>query len=153
MPLPLPSSLPMSAETAFQTVLTTAQGVSSNLRGVRDLIVNGGPVTMDNLIGLYQALNASQGVGLSIQGVEGLSAYAKEKLGNPDYDIDASFMASIIACKGVTDWLLLNMPGDGQGGFIGWQHRIDGAITRVTVDLETLAPLTDLLDAALATFA
>jgi hypothetical protein len=147
----LPTSVPETAESAFQRVLGTAQSVSSNLRGVGDLIANGGPVTMDNLIGLYQALNASQGVGVSIQGVEGLSDYAKEKLG-PSYDINAEFMKSIIACKAVTDWLLANMPSDGSGGFVGWQHQADSTIVRRGVDPATLGPLAALISAALATF-
>jgi hypothetical protein len=147
----LPTSVPETAESAFQRVLGTAQSVSSNLRGVGDLIANGGPVTMDNLVGLYQALNASQGVGLSIQSVEGLSDYAKGKLG-PSYDINAEFMKSIIACKAVTDWLLANMPGDGKGNFFGWQHQADSTITRRAVDLAMLAPLSALIAAALATF-
>jgi hypothetical protein len=150
--MPLPTSVPETAESAFQRVLGTAQSVSSNLRGVGDLIASGGPVTMDNLIGLYQALNASQGVGLSIQSVEGLSDYAKEKLG-ASYDINAEFMKSIVACKAVTDWLLANMPNDGNGGFVGWQHQADGTIVRRTVDLATLGPLAALIAAALATFA
>ena len=150
--MPLPTSVPETAESAFQRVLGTAQSVSSNLRGVGDLIANGGPVTMDNLIGLYQALNASQGVGLSIQGVEGLSDYAKEKLG-ASYDINVEFMKSIVACKAVTDWLLANMPSDGNGGFVGWQHQADSTIVRRSVDLATLGPLAALIAAALATFA
>lgn len=150
--MPLPTSIPETAESAFQLVLGTARSVSSNLRGVRDLQANGGPVTMDNLIGLYQALNASQGVGLSIQGVEGLSDYAKDKLG-VSYDINAEFMKSIVACKAVTDWLLANMPGDGKGGFTGWQRVENGQIARRQVDVSTLEPLADLIDAALATFA
>jgi hypothetical protein len=81
--MPLPTSVPETAESAFQRVLGTAQSVSSNLRGVGDLIANGGPVTMDNLIGLYQALNASQGVGLSIQGVEGCRTTPRRSSARP----------------------------------------------------------------------
>jgi hypothetical protein len=150
--MPLPTSVPETAESAFQRVLGTAQSVSSNLRGVGDLIANGGPVTMDNLIGLYQALNGAQGVGLSIQGVEGLSDYAKDKLG-ASYDINTEFVKSIVACKAVTDWLLANMPSDGNGGFVGWQHQADGTIIRRAVAVATLAPLAALIAAALATFA
>jgi hypothetical protein len=150
--MPLPTSIPETAESAFQRVLGTAQSVSSNLRGVGDLIANGGPVTMDNLVGLYQALNASQGVGLSIQGVDGLSDYAKDKLG-ASYDINAEFMKSIVACKAVTDWLLANMPSDGNGGFVGWQHQADGTIVRRGIDLAKIGPLASLIATALATFA
>lgn len=35
--MPLPTSVPETAESAFQRVLGTAQSVSSNLRGVGDL--------------------------------------------------------------------------------------------------------------------
>lgn len=150
--MPLPTSVPETAESAFQRVLGTARSVSSNLRGVGDLIANGGPVTMDNLIGLYQALNASQGVGLSIQGVEGLADYAKDQLG-VSYDINAEFMKSIVACKAVTDWLLENMPSDGKGGFTGWQRLENGQIVRRQVDVSALQPLATLITAALATFA
>jgi hypothetical protein len=62
-------------------------------------------------------------------------------------------MKSIIACKAVTDWLLANMPSDGNGGFVGWQHQADSTIVRRSVDLATLAPLAALIAAALATFA
>ncbi|MHB2205063.1 hypothetical protein [Methylobacterium sp. CM6257] len=150
--MPLPTSVPETAAEAFNRVLSTAFSVKTNLTGVRDLIA-GGTIYMDNLIGLYQALNASQGVGLSIQGVEGLSDYAKQAVGNPDYDIDAEFMASVIACKAVTDWLLANMPSDGNGGFLGWRLQQDSTVQRVIVDRNTLGDLAALIDTALATFA
>lgn len=152
--MPLPTSVPETAESAYLRVVATASSVKSNLSGVANLLSPNppGPITMDNLIGLYQALNASQSVGLSIQGVDGLSDYAKGKLG-ADYNINAQFMASIIACKAVTDWLLANMPGDGKGGYTGWRHQADGTIARLTVDPATLAPLASLITAALATFA
>lgn len=151
--MPFPTSVPVTAEAAFQQVLGTAQSVSSNLRGVRDLIANGGPVMVDNLIGLYQALNASRDAGLTIQSVEGLADYAKTALNDPAYDINAAFMASVVACKAVTDHLLTIMPGDGNGGFIGWRVGSDGKISRVEVAASTLGPLRDLINAALATFA
>ncbi|WP_267355575.1 MULTISPECIES: hypothetical protein [unclassified Methylobacterium] len=150
----LPTSVPETAESAYLRVVAIAASAKSNLSGVANLLGPNppSPITMDNLIGLYQALNASQAVGLSIQGVGGLSDYAKDKLG-ADYDINAQFMASIIACKTVTDWLLANMPGDGKGGYTGWQHRADGTIGDVTLNPATLAPLASLITAALATFA
>jgi hypothetical protein len=151
--MPLPTSLPETPESAFQRVLATAQTVSTNLRGVGTLIANGGPVYMDNLIGLYQALNASQGVGLSIQGVEGLSDYAKTVLADPDYNIDADFMISLVACKAVTDWLLENMPSDGADGFVAWRKQDDGSIQRITVPVDQLMPLQSRISAALTTFA
>ena len=151
--MPLPTSIPVTSEAAFQQVLFTAQSVSSNLRGVRDLINNNGPVLMDNLIGLYQVLNSSRDVGLTIQGVEGLTDYAKTALNDPTYDIDSAFMTSVIACKAVTDHLLTAMPSDGNSGFIGWRVGSDGKIDRVIVDVTTLGQLRDLIDAALATFA
>ncbi len=151
--MPLPTSVPLTAEVAFQQVLGTAQSTTSNLRGVRDLIANGGPVLMDNLIGLYQALNASRDVGLTIQGFEGLADYARTALNDPAYDINAAFMTSVVACKAVTDHLLAIMPGDGNGGYTGWRVGSDGKIDRVTVDVSTLGPLRDLIAAALATFA
>lgn len=151
--MPLPTSIPVTPEAAFQQVLGTAQSVSSNLRGVRDLIANGGPVLMDNLIGLYQALNASRDTGIAIQGVEGLPDYAKTALNDPAYDINAAFMTSVVACKAVTDHLLATMPGDGNGGLVGWRVGSDGKIDRLTVDVATLGLLRDLIDAALTTFA
>ena len=150
--MPLPTSLPETAESAFQRVVGLAQSVASNAKGVRDLIANAGPVMMDNLIGLYQNFNGAQAVGMSIQGVEGLNDHAREVLNDPAYDINAAFMGSIIACKAVTDWLLANMPSDGNGGFIGWRHQDDGSIQRVTVPVADLAPLLPLLDTAIATF-
>ncbi len=150
--MPLPTTLPETAESAFQRVVGTAQGVASNIGGVRSLIANGGPVQMDNLIGLYQNLNGAQALGLTLQSVEGLNEAARQVTGDPDYDINAAFMASIIACMAVTDWLLANMPGDGNGGFIGWRHEADGSIQRVMVPINDLVPLVPLLDAAAATF-
>ena len=151
--MPLPTSVPVTADAAFAQALGQAQSVASNLRGVRDLVANGGPVLMDNLIGLYQALNGAQATGRTILGVEGLADYAKAALNNPEYDIAADFMASVIACKAVTDHLLATMPGDGNGGFTGWRVGADGKIDRLTVDVGTLGPLRDLISAALATFA
>ena len=151
--MPLPTSLPETPETAFARVVATAQGVASNIRGVRSLIANGGPVMIDNLVGLYQNLNGAQSLGLTLQSVEGLNDAARQVTGDPTYDINAAFMASIIACKAVTDWLLANMPGDGAGGFIGWRHEADGSIQRVTVPINDLVPLVPLLDAAAKTFA
>lgn len=151
--MPLPTSVPETAQDAFNRVVATAHSVSSNLKGVSALVAAGGDLWMDNLIGLYQALNASQVTGRSIQGVEGLSEYARSALSDPAYDIDAAFMASLAACKGVTDWLLANMPSDGAGGFVGWRRQADGTIQRVTMPTDQLKPLADLIDAALTTFA
>ncbi|MHC2108977.1 hypothetical protein [Methylobacterium sp. CM6246] len=151
--MPLPTSAPQTAETAYRLVIATAQTCSVNLRGLKGLIDAGARVPLVALVGLYQALNGSQGVGRSIQGVEGLAEYAKEALQAPDYDIDAEFMRSIIACKAVTDWLLANLPNDGAGGYVGWTHEGDGQIVPLTVAADTLAPLAALIDTALATFA
>lgn len=150
--MPLPTSVPETDEVAYERVVALASSVKSNLTGVDNLLANGGPVLMDNLIGLYQSLNGAQTAGIAAQGVPGLSDYAKTKLG-ADYDIDAQFLSSIIACRAVTDWLLAHMPGDGQGQFFGWQHQADGTITRLTLDPSTLAPLAPLIAAALSTFA
>lgn len=152
--MPLPTSISETAESAYGRVVSTAAGVKSNLTGVLNLLGPNppSPVLMDNLIGLYASLNGAQVVGLSIQGVEGLTEYAEARNG-AGYDINAAFMDSIIACKAVTDWLLANMPGDGKGGFIGWQHQADGTIGDVVLDAVSLAPLKTLIDAALATFA
>lgn len=151
--MPLPTSVPETAQDAFNRVLATAQAVSTNLKGVQALIASGAPLAMDNLIGLYQALNAARSVGVSIQGVDGLADHARAALGDASYDIDAAFMASIVACTAVTDWLLANMPGDGRGGFLGWERQSDGTIQRVTVSAAQLAPLSSLIAAALVTFA
>ena len=151
--MPLPTSSPETAEGAFQRVVGTAQSVKSNIGGVRSLIANSGPVQMDNLIGLYQNLNGAQALGITLQSTPGLNEVAQAVTGNPKYDIGAEFMGSIVACMAVTDWLLANMPGDGSGGFTGWRHQGDGSIQRVTVPVDSLAPLVPLLDAAAATFA
>jgi hypothetical protein len=150
--MPLPTSVPETAESAFRRVLATAQSVSTNLAGVKNLIESGNDLMMDNLIGLYQALNVSQAVGRSIQGIEGLPDYAKDVQNDPNYNINVEFMVSLVACKAVTDWLLANMPSDGSGGFVGWRQQSDGTIQRVTVPAEQLKPLSGLISAALATF-
>lgn len=148
----LPTSIPTTARDAFNQVLSTAFSVKSNLAGVSNLISGGGPVLVDNLIGLYTNLNSSRAAGYTIQTVPGLADYAKTAMNDPNYDIVASFQASIVACKAVTDWLLANMPSDGNGGFVGWRKQADGTIQRVTVDLASLAPLQALIGTAIATF-
>lgn len=150
--MPLPTSAPQTAETGYLLVVATANAVSSSLNGIKGMIDSGMPLQIDNLIGLYQSLNSAQAQGLNIQSIPGLNAYAKQATGNPDFEIEAEFMRSIIACKAVTDWLLANMPGDGNGGFLGWQHRPNGSITKVVIDVEALAPLSGLVAAAAANF-
>ena len=151
--MPLPTSAPQTAETAYRQVTDLAGFCSNNLRGIRGLINAGTRVPLVALVGLYQALNGSQDVGLSIQGVEGLSEYAKQAQRDPDYDINAEFMDSIGACMAVTDWLLANMRNDGAGGVVGWVRNADGQFESLTVSAQDLEPLGVLIDAALATFA
>jgi hypothetical protein len=151
--MPLPTSAPQTAETAYRLVIALAQTCSVNLRGVKGLIEAGTRVPAVALVGLYQALNGAQDAGIAIQGVEGLADYAKEAMGDPAYDIDAEFMASIVACMAVTDWLLANMRNDGAGGVVGWVRNAEGQFDPLTVPAEDLAALSALIDAALATFA
>jgi hypothetical protein len=151
--MPLPTSIPETAPDAFRRVLATAQNVSSNLRGVLNLLnTPDATIYMDNLVGLYMSLNNSQNVGRSIQGIEGLGDYAKTVMNDPNYDIDVAFFTSVIACKAVTDWLLANMPGDGAGGFVKWKKQTDGTIKDITLTPADIQPLGALIETALATF-
>lgn len=107
---------------------------------------------MDHLISLYVTLNSSRTMGIALQSTPGLSDYTKTVMNDPNYDIVAAFQTSIIACTAVTDWLLANMPNDGNGGFLGWRKQPDGTIQRITVDVASLAPLQTLIVNAKATF-
>jgi hypothetical protein len=151
--VPLPTSLPKTAPDAYNLVVATAFGAKTNLEGVNNLINLGAPVLIDSLIGLYTNLNTAQRSGREIQGVEGLAEYAKERTGDPEFDINTEFMKSIIACKAVTDWQLANMPGDGNGRFFGWEQQPDGSLGDVYMSTEQLLPLAALIATALATFA
>ena len=151
--MPLPTSNTSPVEDAYARVVATAASVKSSLAGASALIAAGEPLATAYLVNLYGVLNNAQATGVAIQDVAGLTDYARTALNSPSYDINAEFMTSIVACKAVTDWLLANMPSDGNGGFIGWRHQDSGSIQVVTVTAADLAPLTALITAALATFA
>lgn len=151
--MPLPTSNTSPVEDAYGRVVATAVSVKSSLDSAAGLIAAGEPLATSYLVNLFNVLNNAQATGLSIQGVTGLTDYARTALNNPSYDINAEFTASILACKAVTDWLLANMPSDGSGGFVGWRHKDAGQIQVVTVSADQLAPLAALIGTALATFA
>lgn len=149
----LPTSVPLTAEQAFDQVLTTARGVTTKLAAMQASIAAGNPIDVDTLISLYLVLNGSRSAGVAIQSVPGLPDFAKGAVGDPNYDIVASFQTSIVACKAVTDWLLANLPGDGGTNFYCWQKLADGTMGRVSMPVAQLADLSNLIDAAQKTFA
>lgn len=151
--MPLPTATTINVEQAFTRVIATANTVKSNLSGVASIISMGNSVSVDNLIHLYTVLNDSQSIGAGIQGVDGLADYAKTALNDPNYDIDAEFATSIVACTAVTTWLLANIPNDGKDGFVAWRKQDDGKIQRITIPAIELSELAGLISLALATFA
>lgn len=150
--MPLPTSIPETVGNVYERVVYTAQGVLTNLVNFRMLMDSGYPVVMDNMIGLYQALNAARDIGISIMGTDGLDEYAKATRKDENYDIKSEFAKAIGPCKAVTDHLLEIMPGDGKGGFLGWRLTDEGKIERVTIDVTSLAELRGLITVAAEAF-
>lgn len=144
----LPTTKPVRIEAIYEQIVDTASDVLNASETVKRQIAGGcDPMT---LVMFHRRLRASRGSGMAVAGVPGLSDYAKQVTGNPDYDIHAGFAAVLDAGSAVTDWIATNIPNDGSGGVVT-QRFVDGDARPVLIPAADLAPLASLIDALILT--
>jgi len=141
--MPLPTEKPVSAETVYSQIVSAVQGLLLQCSATKIECQNGSSVDM--IVNFHSALRGARALGEAVEETTGLADYAKQAMGDQNYDIVAAFTATLAKGQLVTDWIAANLPNDGNGNYASFTYS-DGDFSRIALSSSLLAPLSALID-------
>lgn len=143
--MPILLKPPPTATDAYATGAAMCQATLLMVQDQRRLMLASSDVPVEPLTRLFDGLRECRDVGQSLISVDGLDAQARSVMG-ADFSIVAWFSAVLQAGTLVTEWLIANLPSDGNGGIV-LREFVTGARTREkTIPSGDLTPVVALLD-------
>lgn len=136
-------------EQAFDRIRAQAFASKQYLTSQRGLMTQ--PTCLSNVVlGVIQHLGNASTIMGNLAATPGLATYAKSQVDDPNYDIQAEFIAMRDAMTSARDSLIASFPKDGNGWLLHQKLEPAGTVTERTFTAAQLASAVLLIDGVIA---
>jgi hypothetical protein len=126
---PFPSNIgtsPENVEAAWRRAREIAGTVKQRTNALSTASA-AGSIPSTDILGYAQLLADAKTKLQAAASVSGIAAYAQEQIGDPTFDVVASFTDMMSGINGVIAWIITNFPKDGNGFLLAKTFTVDNS--------------------------